>query len=286
MKGNQQMERDIQPATRFVHGRNVKSRLSLLLALVLAAVLLFGLAPETPAQFEGNNPQLTLNFAELDTLLLPPLGTVVGLTWMGPDTLAVLLDVADTLTDSGVREMHLVFQDTAGVVFGDEDFSGVLDRALAWDGEFLWSCGDADDGSSIIYKIGVDTLDVWQVEDAFDTPGHRPSDMCFDGRFVWITDRDSGRVDRFDPEVDEITRSALTPGFSPFGVGWDGRNMWLTDAGSGLMYRVSGSRRTWSATIDPESFMHRGEDVLLMSEGANFWYVPPGRNIAVRIRFQ
>jgi hypothetical protein len=216
---------------------------------------------------------------------LPPVGKVVGLTWMGPDTLAVLMDVADTLTTSGERQMHLVFQDTAGVVFRDEDFSGVLDRALAWDGEFLWSCGDADDGSSILYKIGVDSLDVWQVDEAYDTPGHRPSDMCFDGRFIWITDRDTGRVDRFDPEVEEITRSALTPGFSPFGVGWDGRNMWLTDAGTGLMYRVSGSRRTWSATVAPESFMHRGEDVLLMAEGQRFWYLPAGQNIAVRIRF-
>ena len=277
------MERIYRTAPTLTVGRRT---LSLLLTVALAAGALLGVVGESTAQLEGNDPQQTVAFTELDTLLLPPVGKVVGLTWMGPDTLAVLMDVADTLTNSGERQMHLVFQDTAGVVFRDEDFSGVLDRALAWDGEFLWSCGDADDGSSILYKIGVDSLDVWQVDEAYDTPGHRPSDMCFDGRFVWITDRDTGRVDRFDPEVEEITRSALTPGFSPFGVGWDGRNMWLTDAGTGLMYRVSGSRRTWSATVAAESFMHRGEDVLLMAEGQRFWYLPAGQNIAVRIRFQ
>ncbi len=287
MKGNDQMERIIQSVTRSVRSRSTgRRRMSLLMSLLLTVGLLAGPALETSAQPEGDDPQVTLGFAEIDTLKLPPVGKVAGLTWMGPDTLAVLMDVADTLSTTGERQIHLFFQNAGGVVFRDTDFSGVLDRALAWDGEFLWSCGDADDGSSILYRVGVDSLDVWQVEDAFDTPGHRPSDMCFDGRFVWITDRDSGRVDRFDPEVDEITRSALTPGFSPFGVGWDGRNMWLTDSGTGLMYRVSGSRRTWSATIDTKSFMHRGEDVLLMSEGANFWYVPSGRNIAVRIRFQ
>ncbi len=277
------MERIARIAPTLTVGRRT---LSLLLTVALAAGALLGVVGESTAQLEGNDPQQTVAFTELDTLLLPPVGKVVGLTWMGPDTLAVLMDVADALTTSGERQMHLVFQDTAGVVFRDEDFSGVLDRALAWDGEFLWSCGDADDGSSILYKIGVDSLDVWQVDEAYDTPGHRPSDMCFDGRFVWITDRDTGRVDRFDPEVEEITRSALTPGFSPFGVGWDGRNMWLTDAGTGLMYRVSGSRRTWSATVAAESFMHRGEDVLLMAEGQRFWYLPAGQNIAVRIRFQ
>lgn len=277
------MERNNRIAPNRKPGR---CTVSLLLTVALVVAALLGAVGETTAQLEGNDPQQTVGFTELGTLRLPPVGKVVGVTWMGPDTLAVLMDVADTLTTSGERQMRLVFQDSVGVAFREEDFSGVLDRALAWDGEFLWSCGDADDGSSILYKIGVDSLDVWQVDEAYDTPGHRPSDMCFDGRFVWITDRDTGRVDRFDPEVEEITRSALTPGFSPFGVGWDGRNMWLTDAGTGLMYRVSGSRRTWSATVAAESFMHRGEDVLLMAEGQRFWYLPAGQNIAVRIRFQ
>jgi len=282
MKGNDEMERKDQSCP--VKGP-VRRGLSLSLTVLLGVGLLVGAVPETPAQLEGNDPNQTVGFTERDAPTLPPVGQVVGVSWMGPDTLAVLMDVAGTLSTSGDREVHLVIQDTAGRVFRDEDFSGVLDRALAWDGEFLWSCGDADDGSSILYKVGVDSLDVWQVDEAYNTPGHRPSDLCYDGSYVWITDRDAGRVDRFDPEVKEITRSALTPGFSPFGVGWDGRNMWVTDAGTGLLYRVSGSRRTWSATIDSGSFMHRGEDVLLMSEGSRFWYLPAGQNIAVGIRF-
>ncbi len=281
MKRNEQMERNFVAkaiSRRPLFGGG--------LVLLVGLGLIAAMVDSAPAQYEGNDPHLTLRFVELDTLYLPAVGKVAGLSWMGPDTLAVLMDLADTLSSSGEREMHLVFQDTAGVVFRDEDFSGVLDRALAWDGEFLWSSGDADDGSSILYKVGVDSLDIWQVAEAYDAPGHRPSDMCFDGRFVWITDRDSGRVDRFDPEMEDITRSAVTPGFSPFGVGWDGRNMWLTDVGTGLMYRVSGSRRTWSATIESESFMQRGHEVLLLSAGQNLWYVPAGENFAVRIRFE
>jgi len=251
--------------------------------VLLTLVLLVGATRSVALAADSHPAQMS--FVELDTLVLPAVGRVTGLTWMGPDTLAVLMDIADTLTSSGEAEMHLVFLDTAGVVFRDDDFTGVLNRGLTWNGEFLWSCGDADDGSAILYKIATDSLGVWQIEDAYDTPGHRPSDLCFDGRFVWITDRDSGRVDRFDPEVSEITRSALTPGFSPVGVGWDGRNMWLTDAGTGLMYRLSGSRRTWSATIDAGVFMHRGEEILLTSEGSDFWFVLGKQNAAVRIRF-
>lgn len=227
-------------------------------------------------------PDLTLSFTSLDTMVLSEAGRIAGITWMGRDTLAVLEDLPDSVSESGRRQVRLVFRNRHGLILGMKDFSGVLDRALAWDGEFLYSCGDADDGSSILYQIQVDTL---QIKEAFDAPGHRPSAMCFDGRYVWVTDRDSGRVDRFDPEAGAITRSVVTPGFSPFGVAWDGRYMWVTDSGTGLLYRLSGSRGLWSATVDAESFMFRGEDVLLLHNEHAFWYVVPQERIAVNLLF-
>lgn len=227
-------------------------------------------------------PELTLSFVTLDTMSLGDVGIIAGITWMGPDTLVVLEDIPDSVSVSGDREVSLVFRDRAGEVLLREDFSGVLDRSLAWDGEFLYSCGDADDGSSILYQIQVDTL---QVEEAFDAPGHRPTAMCFDGRYLWLTDRDTGRVDRFDPEAGAITRSAVTPGFSPSGVAWDGRNMWVTDSGTGRLYRLSGSRRSWSATVDTGSFLFRGQDTLLLHDGRTFWYVLPQQRVAVEMLF-
>lgn len=251
---------------------------ALVLQIAAAAVLPHSLAlaadPEAPATI--------LSFATLDTMSLSETGIIAGVTWMGPDTLAVLEDIPDSVSESGSREVQLVFRDRQGLVLGREDFTGVLDRALAWDGEFLYSCGDASDGSSIIYQIQVDTL---QIAEAFDAPGHRPTAMCFDGRHVWITDQDSGRVDRFDPEVKAVTRSVVTPGFSPCGVGWDGRDMWVTDVGTGRMYRLSGSRRNWSATVDTESYLFRGAEVLLLDHGGTLWYVIPGERIAVELRF-
>ena len=229
----------------------------------------------------GFGPDVAVSFSRLDTLMLPTPGTISGLTWMGPDTLVVLNDIPDSLSESGDRELLLIFQDRAGEILRVEDFTGVLHRGLAWDGEFLFSCGDADDGSSILYRIEPDTL---MVEEAFDAPGNHPCGMCFDGRFIWITDRDTGRVDRFDNEVGEITRSVITPGFSPFGVAFDGKYMWITDSGSGRMYRLTGARRRWSATVDTESYMMRGLDVLLLHDGESLWYVPQGENLAIRIK--
>lgn len=261
---------------------------ALLAVLAVAAVL--AAATTLPARGQdddqapsGDPAQLReLSFTVSDSLALPGPGFVAGLAWMGPDTLALLMDIPDTVSESGDREVRLIFRDRLGETLRREDFTGVLDRGLAWDGRFLYGCGDAQDGSSILYRIEPDTL---RVEEAFNTAGHRPVGMCWDGRFLWITDRDSGRVDRFDPEVKEITRSVVTPGYSPFGLAWDGLNMWVTDSGTGRLYRLAGSRRTWSATVDSESFLFRGRDVHLLHDGTNFWYVPAGGTQAYLIRF-
>lgn len=245
------------------------------------AVLLLVLLCTAAALGQSDGPDAVLSFSDIDTVSIGIPGRITGLTWMGSDTLAVLTVAPDARSVSGESQVRLVVRGPGGDVLRDADFSGVLARALAWDGEHLWSCGDADDGSSIIYEIEPDTM---SVQDAFNTGGHRPTGLCFDGRFLWITDRNSGRIDRFDPEVNEITRSALAPGFSPCGVAWDGRNMWVSDSGSGRLYRLSGSRRNWTGTVDSGSFLYRGRDVLLFHDGVFLWYLAEGNRALTKVR--
>ncbi len=252
--------------------------LTFVLTLALGLMVTFPLVVSA----QKSDQPLDLSFAIVDSFTVEDAGFVTGMTWMGPDTLVVLTDLPDTLSRSGDREVSMLFRSRSGTVLRREDFTGVLDRGLAFDGEFLYSCGDAQDGSSILYQIESDTL---RVEEAFDVPGHRPVGMCWDGRFLWITDRDSGRVDRFDPEVKEITRSVVTPGFSPFGLAWDGLHMWVTDSGTGRLYRLAGSRRNWNATVDTESFLFRGKDIHLLHDGQKFWFLATGTHMAYQIQF-
>ena len=138
------------------------------------------------------DPGVTLAVATGDTLQINTAGRITGLTWVGRDTLAVLTEIPDTLSESGTREVHLVYQDSIGAVIRREDFTGVLDRGLAWDGEFLWGCGDTDEGRSLLYKIEPDTL---KVEEAFDTPG-APSERSVLGRPLRLDHRPGLRPDR------------------------------------------------------------------------------------------
>jgi hypothetical protein len=162
----------------------------------------------------------------------------------------------------------------------------VLDRGLGWDGESLWSCGDAADGSAILYAIRPDSLGVLVTMDAYTAPGHRPTAIAWDGTYLWLSDRDSGRIDRFDPEAEDFTRYVVAPAFSPCGLAWDGSAMWVTDAGTGRLYRLVGGRLRCNGIVDALSFLHRDQDVLLLHDGRNLWYLVDGEHVAIRIDFQ
>ena len=95
-----------------------------------------------------------------DTLNLAAAGTVTGLAWMGLDSLAVLTIVPESAADSGGGGVSLVVQDRAGRILGQGDFTGILARGLAYDGRYLWACGDVDDGSSLLYRLSPDLLQV------------------------------------------------------------------------------------------------------------------------------
>ncbi len=262
----------------------MKRSISSAATAALAAAVLVALGAAPAAAQDGRVAEMAI--VPGDTLALPGPGRVVGLTVAGADSLAFLLDVPDSLAASGRREVRLLLQGPGGKVLHDEDYTGVLDRGLAWTGKAFFACGDAPDGSSILYEITVDTLGALVVEGGFTAPGHRPMALAWDGRYLWVSDRDSGRLDRFDPEVGEFTRFVATPGFSPCGLAWDGSSMWLTDAGTGRLYRLVGARLRWNGVVDALSFLWRGADVLLWHDGSGLWYLPPGEAIAVRADFR
>ncbi len=220
-----------------------------------------------------------LTIAPIDSLAMPP-GTVTGITWVGPDVLAVLTTDADSAATTGSQATFLVVQDSSGRVLARQDVTGTLARGLAYDGEYYWSCGDDAEGGSLIYQVDAATLEVLQ---SFPLPGHRPVDCCYDGHWVWVSDRDSARIDRVDPEKGQVTRSVTAPAFSPYGLTYDGSAIWTTDSATGRMYRLSGARLATSATVDAASFLMRGRDVLLAYDGQNLYFLPIGGRFAIRV---
>ncbi len=238
----------------------------------LLVVALLTIAAVTPAHAE-------ISATPVDSLALPG-GEITGLTWAGTDTLALLVAQTDSLAIDEVHQMFLVVGDTSGTIYWQEEFTGVLARGLAWDGEYFWSCGDDAEGGSLLYKIRADTV---AVEEVYATPGHRPMSLAFDGRWLWLTDRDNGRIDRIDPETGDLTRSVGAPGFSPVGLAWDGVAMWVTDSGTGRLTRMRGNRLQRREEVAADGWFLRDQDARLAHDGHSLWVLPAGESYLRRL---
>ncbi len=210
-------------------------------------------------------------------------GEIRGLAWLDDLNYVALVAQPDTVPGAPPLKVALAWYDGRGELVREEDFTGTLSRGLAFDGKYLWSLGDATaEAEATLYKIESDTL---FVDAVYPTPGHHPCGLAWDGRHIWITDRDRGRLESFDPEAEEISRSQLAPAFSPYGVGFDGRAFWTSDSGTGRLYRLSRGAGRWSGTVAREGFDFRGHDVILAWDGATLWAVPQPGSVAYRIHF-
>jgi len=250
----------------------------LLVSLLLVSLLLGSLLSAAATAAD-------LQIAVTDSLtppVVPEAGRtrITGLCWAGADTLALLVARRDSLDLARGEQVFLVVGDTTGTVYWQEEFTDVLHRGLAWDGEFFWSAGDDAEGGSLLYKIKADTV---RVEEVHPAPGHRPMSLAFDGRWLWVSDRDSGRLDRIDPETGQLTRTASPPGFSPVGLAWDGRAMWLTDAGTGRLARLRGGRLDRQDLVEAADWFLRGADVLLAHDGQHLWMLRPDDRVLRRL---
>jgi hypothetical protein len=233
-------------------------------------------------QARAQAPAAHLSFVVTDSVPLPP-GLTTGIVWLAPDQLAVLSALPDSSVPSGVGQTTLFFQDRSGRLLRRVDFTGTLVRGLAWDGEAFWSCGDQSGGGSLLLRIDADTLNV---QETFPTFGHHPCGVAWDGDSVWVVDRDSGYLDRFDPERGDVTRSQPAPGFSPYGLASDGTTFLVTDSATGLMYRLSGPRARWSGTVASDAFAYRGRDVVLTFFRGLLWFAPVNARYVYQVRFQ
>ena len=247
-----------------------------------SAVTMFCLAVFSAAAAVAAPAAGDIRIATVDTLGFAGM-EIRGMAWLDEVRYVVLLAEPDTLPELPPLSTRLAWFSTGAEADREEDFTGTLSRGLAFDGKYLWSCGDSQDGGALLYKIESDTL---TVEAAYPTPGHRPCGAAWDGEFVWLVDRDTGRLDRFDTEHEEVTRSILTPGFSPYGLAFDGRFFWVSDSGTGRLYRLARNTGTWNGSVAADVWSFRGRDLALAWDGSSLWFAPPEGSVAVRIRFE
>jgi len=245
--------------------------------LLIVAMLLVLTAGSVAAQPEADSLRLSV----VDTLFVTDL-ELRGIAWISDDTTLTLVVEPDTIPDAPLLSSTLVWTGRDGEVMREFDVTGVLSRGLAYDGEWIWGLADpvADAGARLV-QLEPDTL---YVEETYDLPGHRPSDIAWDGDSLWIVDRDRGRLDRFDLESEDVTRSKSTPGFSPTGVAHDGRSLWISDFATGKLDRLSRGGSVWNGTVATDSYFRRGEVITLHWGRHSLWILEGGKGYLLKLQ--
>ncbi len=253
---------------------NLDHRLTMLVASVLVLLAL-------PAVAQPVADGLRLSI--VDTLRITDL-ELRGLAWISDDTILALVADPDSTPGSPPLSTTLVWSDGDGNVLREFDVTGLLSRGLAYDGEWLWSLADpTSETGALLVQLEPDTL---YVEQSYELPGHRPTDIAWDGNSFWIVDHDRGRLDRFDLDSEDVTRSRPSPGFSPSGVAHDGHFLWISDFGTGRLDRLSKGGSVWNGTVSADSYFRRGEEIALVWGQGSLWLLPAGTGYLLRVEWE
>ena len=71
--------------------------------------------------------------------------------------------------------------------------------------------------------------DAGDVVKEYPTPGNRPSGLAFDGKLLWLADRDSDVLVGIDPGNGRKKRRITSPGFQVEGLAAEGEFLWVLD---------------------------------------------------------
>lgn len=126
-----------------------------------------------------------------------------------------------------------------------------------------------------------------EIIDSLDTPGGYPTDLAFDGKYLWLPDYKSDRIYCLDPADGKIISDIPSPGYWPEGLAWDGEALWNADIKGGIplsenyngkIYRIDPQTGTVLKTIPAPSGSPRG----LAWDGQYLWCVDNASDELIR----
>ncbi len=122
---------------------------------------------------------------------------------------------------------------------------------------------------------------------SFDTPGHFPTGMTFDGKNIWLADYKTDKLYCINPENGKLIRSIPAPAYYPEGLAWDGEALWnadikggipLSENYNGIIYRINPEDGTILKTVQSPSHSPRG----LTWDGKYLWCVDDGEDKVIQ----
>jgi len=68
-----------------------------------------------------------------------------------------------------------------------------------------------------------------EIVKSINTPGKFPTGICFDGKNLWVADRETDKLYYINPGDGSVIREIESPAYWPMGLAWDGEFLWNAD---------------------------------------------------------
>lgn len=117
-----------------------------------------------------------------------------------------------------------------------------------------------------------------EIINSINTPGKFPTGICFDGKNLWVADRETDKIYYINPDDGKIIREIESPAYWPMGLAWDGQYLWNADFRglsdnseeyNGLIFKIDPTDGTILKTLQSRTKSPVG----LTWDGKYFWCV-------------
>lgn len=89
-----------------------------------------------------------------------------------------------------------------------------------------------------------------------EIPGEYPTGLTFDGKYLWLADRQADKIFAIDPNNGEIKKELTAPAYWPTGLTWDGKNLWCADVKGGIPLAENYNGKIYKLDIETGNIMH------------------------------
>ena len=72
---------------------------------------------------------------------------------------------------------------------------------------------------------------------------HLPTGLAWDGRYLWLSDRDCDWIYAVNPHNGSIVDSVACPSFSPLGMAFGDRRLWISGYGENIIYALDPDKK-------------------------------------------
>jgi YVTN family beta-propeller protein len=101
---------------------------------------------------------------------------------------------------------------------------------------------------------------------------NQPRGICFDGKYIWITNYGSNTVIKLDAGTATVT-GTYTVGTAPYGICFDGVNIWVTNSGSNTVTKITAATGavvgTYNVGTTPMGICYDGTNIWTANSGSN-----------------